>query len=297
MEEDEPIPHRRRIKYAYVFWFFIACFILSMFFPPQWRVAYSDGGYMPDVIMRYNPLFYKILFRALLVFLLAGMAYGVWILIAREGKILKLVLWTFLVASVGLAALAVQGFKNFLGSGWYVGQTLTASDGRAYALMGYSLMQAREVYIARRQKQDFLFEQWTPLIRDNEDWPSTNAILVRPAGFQAPGQFFEHDQAIFHLYGENGCKLYYDLKTGQGETDLLDPFVLVGDDDELNPEDVKNLEYYATHPKGRGFGPVAPSAIRKGLDHPNARVRELASKLLDLAKSNPAEDAGYIIRK
>ncbi|GEM_PF-5606907 len=280
------------MNYARIYFYFIGAFIVFMFLPipGMWS---SFNGY----ITAYHPMVQQSLFWMAGLLVVGLLIFSIYCIVEKKGRLGKILLWTLLALVIALIAISWQGVRQLFSAGWYEETRIQAPDKHVYGVLGFSMMQAREGYLCRLVEDNGIKRRWAILAQTNYDWPETWAFMVRPVGFQKDGEkFFYLDGRLFYFMGSHYCKMSYDLNRGE-EQGVVDPFILIGPNDELNEEDVKDITYHTTHPKGRGYGPVPPSALRKGLDHPNPRVRALAQSLLTLAQENPVKDKDLIIEE
>lgn len=179
-----------------------------------------------------------------------------------------------------LATVIRQGSRQFSSLWWGKDTQIEAPDNNIYGLLRFSLLQGRSGYLVQLDRTNWLNSRWKILGETNYDWPERWAILVRPRDLQTE-KIFYYRGALYYFETNNHCKIYYDPQSMPESIEELDPFIMIGPTDELNPVDVADLDKYVTQAKGRGQGTIPAVALRKGLSHPNARVRELAESLLE----------------
>jgi hypothetical protein len=114
---------------------------------------------------------------------------------------------------------------------------------------------------------------------------------------------FDHPASEFHGYGQlylteqqmlvgvrhdNQCYLVYDLPNekfiGHGDIEAISPFICLNATDTLNPEDIAAIHKTLVQETPGTPGYPHRDAIASGLEHPNPRVKELATQLLSNGK-------------
>lgn len=167
---------------------------------------------------------------------------------------------------------------------YQVGPATLADDGRTYHFAESSFLQGQTLVVVRFRDENVFYRNYDALVRTAGDSPQSYLKVVRPAEYQkVPGGLTRNGDWIVYLRYKNHAFAAYDLRSGEGhgygseEIESLSPFLILGEDDELEPKDTADLMNQKANP---GMGYPHADALRSGLLHRNPRVRVFAQQLL-----------------
>ena len=127
---------------------------------------------------------------------------------------------------------------------WTVHDCLTAEDGKRYAFLNTSFLQAQMMVIAREGPSRGCRTTYRVLVQNNGDSPRSWASLVRPANCtDRYGQLYlSPDGVLVGVRHHNHSFLAYDvnrkLAMGHGEIERISPFLLLDDEMPIHDADV-----------------------------------------------------------
>ena len=166
---------------------------------------------------------------------------------------------------------------------WAIQNAIRASDGTSYCFAESSFLQGQRLVLAQVREETFWTQTLDVLVWTPGDSPRSYLRIVRPAGAEETyGQLYLNDGMLIGLRSENRCFFAYDIRTGRaygyGAVEELSPFLALDQDSEPHEPDVAMLLTKSAKPD-KGYPTAA--ALRTGLEHPNPRVRAIASQLLE----------------
>lgn len=186
-------------------------------------------------------------------------------------------------ASISLAPVAI--FTAFLREGppWQIHNEIRDQDGTCYCFAESSFLQGQSLMLGRLRSGTRWTRTYDVLVETNGDSPRSYLRIVRPSGAEEKyGQLYLTDDGwLLGLRSENRCFFAYDTKRqlpyGHTEVEELSPFLALGQASELHEPDVVDL---TARMGGKELRVSTADSVRKGLDHPNPRVRAISSQLL-----------------
>ena len=188
------------------------------------------------------------------------------------------------LSAVFLAPVApVVGFFR-QGPPWVIYSVIRDEDGETYCFAESSFLQGQTLVLGRLRSKTPWSRTYEVLVVTNGDSPRSYLRIVRPAGAEEKyGQLYLTDDGmLLGVRYKNFCFFAYDLRSGKphdyGAVEELSPFLTIDKDAGLHEPDVANLK--ATI-ELKEKGNSTADALRKGLYHPNPRVREVSSQLLE----------------
>jgi len=247
-------------------------------------VEVVTGGQRREIILFKRPVISAMHWavRGAFLGLLAGGIYG----FCRRRVLLPVL--AIVTAVVLMPAGLVLRFLR-APADWTLHDTLTAPDGKRYAFLNYSFLQAQIMALTEVAAEGPVRVTCRVIGTNNGDWPRSWTPVVRPAAqaHEGHGQLYLSEGGMLvGIRYQNRCFLAYDRKTGRffghGDVETISPFVLIGPTTKMHPPDVKALLAAVKTPiqEGEG-GRVDPGRLREALQHPNGEVRKLARKLLE----------------
>lgn len=260
-------------------------FVIFAFMPRHWettRATPRPDGHHVDAITVLQPWFTN-LFNLIWLGCLTGLlALGVTCAIRR---FLVLAVAAFAAALLGPFACVVSFAHD--PAPWQIHNELKASDGATFCFAESSFLQGQRMVLGRLSTYTNFTRTFEALVVTNGDNPRSYLRIVRPAGATDEyGQLIlTQDNWLLGMRSENRCFFAYDLggsrAYGHGDVETLSPFMPLDKDAAPDEDDVALLKQAWIAGE---LGSPTPAAVRGGLDHPNSRVRTIASELLNIQR-------------
>ena len=217
-----------------------------------------------------------------------------------------------LIALVGFPASCGKSVINNL-SPWTTEAEIKGPDNQTYYFMDSSFMQGQTIAIARLKEHTWFTRRMEVVGTTNGDDPRSWASVIRPAGAPVAdyGQLYlsADKTMLIAITGGVACFMSYSFPSnhfrGNSEEENDDikgisPFILIGGDTEMNAADVKRItDLVNSHTKKNNDNGYPKLKVLEGdLNHPNVKVRSLASELIRIIRSkSPAADGDSMFIK
>ncbi len=253
--------------------------LVTLLFPVSILLLGLVGSFVGAVAGPYGGI-------VLLVLLLA-VGYRALGRISSDGNLLS---YRYIAAVIILSPLVCSMRIGLNIAPWESFDRLTGPDGRTYWFMDSSFLQGQRLVIACDLAKNMFYSRRRVLGETNGDYPRSYIGIVRRAADRHEGYgqlYLSPDGLIIGVRGDNDAYMAYDPERrrfyGREEIGVLSPFVLIGQDDALVPEDViaimtairKNGHHggdWNTRPDNRVF--------RQAGSHPNPAVRQAAQEIM-----------------
>lgn len=210
------------------------------------------------------------------------------------------------IALSGYCASRIIAFMVNL-SPWTTQAEIIGPDGHTYYFMDSSFLQGQLMAIARLKSSTILTRTMQVQGVTNGDSPRSWASVIHPAG--APendyGQLYVTDaNMVIGIRYDYRCYVAYDIASnkfyGHGDIEDFAPFVLIGPNTPMclsdiegviaeverwirhlsNDPDVRTLTGYLSGNRPPGY--PHDETLRAALTHPNATVREVSKRILQI---------------
>jgi hypothetical protein len=208
------------------------------------------------------------------------------------------------LAILGVPFALVTSVVRNLGP-WEPSGSAVAADHQVYRWLDSGLLQGQTLAIGRDEGDGWLYHRYELVGETNGDYPRLWIPLVRPAGVEDSEyrQVYCSDSGVVvGVRYENHCFMAYDTNSGSffgnpvgGQTwekiTAISPFILIGPETQLHEPDVARILRAPIGERSHSECAVSVSALQQALNHPNAKVRELAQRLLALSDEDHGKNA------
>ncbi len=198
---------------------------------------------------------------------------------------------------IPVLALPVAGLQSFITnfSPWSVEDSVTDGDGETYVFCYRPGLVGSVLAIGRLDRKGLLGSRYDVYVCAGTDSPCRWASIIRADDSERKDDYqlkLTKDRILVDVTG-NVCYVAYDLDHGVAwdfeSIHMLWPFVCLDADDDVYEPDVRAIKQWIERSKPGDPGVPEAFALRRGLEHPNPRVREIAAELLALLEAR--EDA------